>query len=55
MLLPVRYDLSDVKLAEDLDYRASFRRFCEYRLRTDAGARPEEAVRAASRRPAGFV
>lgn len=30
MLLSVRYDLSDVKLAEALDDRASFRRFCGF-------------------------
>lgn len=30
MLLSVWYDLSDVKLAEALDDRASFRRFCGF-------------------------
>jgi IS5 family transposase len=30
LLLSVWYDLSDVKLAEALDYRASFRRFCGF-------------------------
>jgi IS5 family transposase len=30
MLIAVWYDLSDVKLAEALDDRASFRRFCGF-------------------------
>ncbi|MER8402140.1 transposase [Mesorhizobium sp. M1348] len=30
MLLSIWYDLSDVKLAEALDDRGSFRRFCGF-------------------------
>jgi IS5 family transposase len=32
MLIAVWYDLSDVKLAEALDDRSSFRRFCGFDL-----------------------
>ena len=38
LLLSIWYDLSDVKLAEALDDRASFRRFCGF-SRTDADFR----------------
>ena len=45
LLLSVWYDLSDVKLAEALDDRASFRRFCGFsRERGDAGAHRLRAV-----------
>ncbi|MCG7363744.1 transposase [Roseomonas sp. ACRSG] len=39
MLIAVWYDLSDVKLAEALDDRASFRRFCGFAAYSDETSR----------------
>ena len=45
LLIAVWHDLSDVKLAEALDDRASFRRFCGFSVvRADAGAHHLRAV-----------
>jgi len=47
LLLSVWYDLSDVKLAEVLDDRASFRRFCSF---SDNETAPERTAFARYRR-----
>ena len=44
LLIAVWYDLSDVKLAEALDDRASFRRFCGFSL-SDVAPLGQNAVR----------
>lgn len=54
MLLPVWRDLSDVKLAEALDDRASFRRFCGFSLmRRRPNGRPSSGSARHCRRGAG--
>jgi hypothetical protein len=50
MLLLIWYTLSDVKLAEALDDRGSFRRCCGFGFRTDTGA---HGFRALSRNSCG--
>lgn len=48
LLLSIWYDLSDVKLAEALDDRASFRRFCGFSANE---ATPERTAFVRFRRP----
>lgn len=50
MLLAIWYDLSDVKLAEALDDRASFRRFCGF---SRSEATPERSCSPASKPNSG--
>ncbi|MEW9853593.1 transposase, partial [Novosphingobium sp. M1R2S20] len=45
LLLSIWYDLSDVKLAEALDDRASFRRFCGFAKPQVAGGNAGRAGR----------